>query len=229
MKGVLIENDIIIHMPMSQSFSMPRYSAAGEAAKREQERNAALDRIERNKKFPTIFVKGFGFRPYFTGHETIQINGPLCPAFLTKAKQCLAPLTPEGIQSLKANCQVCGKNFTLPHPYQDFMSVAHRAWEGHQNSEVELINLDIPFEAIKAEKQDETRSVKVVWSQKDGRNQAIIYFIEKDSTGNKTHIFADFDKEEVRYDSTDIPPGRILAKIKAEFKNSTSDIAYKES
>jgi hypothetical protein len=61
------------------------------------------------------------------------------------------------------------------------------------------------------------------------KNQAIIYFIEKDSTGNKTHIFADFDKEEVRYDSTDIPPGRILAKIKAEFKNSTSDIAYKES
>ncbi|OGG17443.1 hypothetical protein A3D78_03640 [Candidatus Gottesmanbacteria bacterium RIFCSPHIGHO2_02_FULL_39_14] len=205
---------------------LPRYNSAGEAARREQMRNADLDRIEKNKKFPTFFVKQYGFRPYFSGHDVINIKGPLCPRYLTKERQCLAELSGE-IISTKAHCEVCDGNFDMPHNFEDFRRLAHKAYQGYLNSQTQLITLDIPFEAIKAESEDETRKIKIVWSQKDGRNQAIIYLIRKDKTGAKSHIFADLDREEIRYDSSDIPPGEILAKIKTEFKTKNINIEFK--
>lgn len=206
-----------------------KYSASGEAARREQMRNADLDRDERNKAFPTIFVKKYGFRPYYTGHDTVQIKGPLCPGSLTKERQCLAPLAGENAQVLRAHCDVCGKNYTMPHNFDEFRMIASKAYEGFINSKAELITLDVPYGAVKAEAEDETRWVKVVWSQKDGRNQAIIYFIEKVENGEKSQIFADLDREEIRYDVSDIPPGKILAKVNAEFRGTKIDIKYKEN
>lgn len=206
---------------------LPRYNPAGEAARREQMRNADLDRIERNKEFPTLFVKKYGFRPYFSGHDTIHIKGPLCPGSLTKDRQCLAELSSENNQSTKARCDVCNRSYNLPHSFDEFRTIAYKAYEGFLNSQTNLITLDVPYEAIKAESEDETRIIKVVWSQKDGRNQAIIYLIEKDGNADKSQIFADLEREEVRYDSSDIPPGKILAKIKAEFKETKVEIRYK--
>lgn len=213
-------------MPILDS-KLPRYNPAGEAARREQMRKADLDRIERNKDFPTIFVKRFGFRPYFTGHDTIHMKGPLCPGLLTKERQCLAELSGDSAQSVKAHCDVCNRSYDLPHSFEEYRNIAQKAYEGLLNSQTKLITLDVPYEAIKAESEDETRDIKVVWSQKDGRNQAIIYLIEKDANGDKSQIFADLDREEIRYDSSDIPPGKILAKIKAEFKNTKDEIEYK--
>lgn len=204
-----------------------RSSLAGEAASREQRRNADLDREERNKKFPTIFVKGFAFRPYYGGHDTIQIKGPLCPNQLTNRK-CFSPLNAVDGQITQAHCDVCDKDYTMPHSFQDFRTVAHKAYEGLLNSEAEIITLDVPYEAVKAKEQDATRWVKVVWSQKDGRNQAIIYFINKGEGGAKAQIFADMEHEEIRYDANDIPPGSLLAKIKAEFKSTKVEIDYEK-
>lgn len=204
-----------------------RYNPAGEAARREQMRNADLDREERNKAFPTIFVKKYGFRPFYTGHDTINIKGPLCPASLTKERLCLAPLVGTSAQATTSHCEVCGKNYEMPHSFEEFRKIAHYAYEGLLNSQATPITLDVPYDAVKASEEDETRWVKVLWSQKDGRNQAVIYFIEKDAKGEKTHIFADMDKEEVRYDAGDVPPGRILAKLRAEFKNSETEVVYK--
>lgn len=205
-----------------------RYNPTGEAARREQMRNADLDRERRNKDFPTIFVKSYGFRPYYSGHDTVRIKGPLCPGSITKERRCLSPLSGENAQSVKAHCDVCGKNYTMPHTFEEFRSIADKAYEGLLNSQTELITLDVPYEAVKAEAEDTTRWVKVVWSQKDGRNQAIIYLIEKDASGDKTQIFADLDREEIRYDSGDVPPGKILAKVKAEFNETKIDISYKK-
>lgn len=205
-----------------------KYNSTGEAARREQIRNADLDRIERNKEFPLIFVKKYGFRPYYTGHDTIQIKGPFCPNSITKERQCLAPLSGENAQTNNARCEVCSKSFIMPHSFEEFRSIAYKAYEGLLNSQTELITLDIPYEAVKAEAEDETRWIKVVWSQKDGRNQAVIYLIEKSGNGDKSQIFADLDREEIRYDAGDILPGKILVKIKAEFKNTHVDIKYNE-
>lgn len=206
----------------------PKYSTSGEAARKEQQRIADLDREERDKSLPTIFVKSYGFRPHYNYHNNIQINGPLCPASISKDRICLAPLVGDNEKTTKAHCEVCGKNYDMPHDFESFRRVAHMAYEGLRHSQAEIITLDVPYEAVKASAEDETRWVKVVWSQKDGRNQAIIYFIEKDKNGEKSHIFADMDREEVRYDADDIPPGKILAKLKAEFRRTKADYEYKE-
>jgi hypothetical protein len=203
-----------------------KYDPRGEATRREQMRNADLDRIERNKEFPTLLVKGFGFRPFFTGHDTINIHGPLCPAQLTKDRTCLAPLIGDSETSTKARCEVCGKSFELPFSFQNSRQIAHRAYEGLLNSQATPITLDVPYDAVKAEVEDETRYVKVVWSQKNGRNAAVIYFIQKDAKGDKTQIFVDMDREEIRYDANDIPPGKILAKVRAEFPKAEVEITY---
>lgn len=205
-----------------------QFSPNSVVADREQRRNADLEREARNNDLPTIFVKGYGFRPYYNFGNNIQMKGPLCPGVLVKDRQCLATLIGDNESTTKARCDVCGRNYELPHNFQDFRGIAHRAYEGFLNSQTEIITLDVPYEAVKAEAEDETRKIKVVWSQKDGRNQAIIYFINKDDNGDKSQIFADFEREEIRYDATDIPPGTVLAKVKAEFKNTKVDIEYNE-
>lgn len=205
-----------------------RYNPGGEAKAKETRRNIELERDSLNQEFPTFMVKGFVFRPYYNNRDTIQIHGPLCPTNISKDKKCLAPMTGGNDETNQAECIVCGKSYEMPHSFREFRNIAHRAWEGMQNAEVELITVDLPFDSVKDKQQDDTRWVKVMWSQKNGRNQAIIYFIEKDAAGEKTHIFADMDREEIRYDAGDVPPGRILAKVKAEFKNTTSEIEYKE-
>jgi hypothetical protein len=55
---------------------------------------------------------------------------------------------------------------------------------------------------------------------------AVIYFIEKNSNGEKTQIMVDMDKEEIRYDASDIPPGKILAMVQAVFPNTKVEISY---
>ena len=117
----------------------------------------------------------------------------------------------------------------MPNSFEEFRRIAYKAYEGFLHSKAEIITLDVPYDAVKAEAEDDTRLVKIVWSQKDGRNQALIYLIEKDANGDKTQIFADLDREEIRYDAGDIPPGKILAKIRAEFRNAKIDIEYKKA
>lgn len=214
-------------MPLLNT-KIPRFNQTGVAAQREQRRIADLEREDRNKNFPTFFLKSFGFRPFYSQSDSLNINGPLCPGLLTKDRQCLAPLIGDNESTTKAHCDVCGKNYDMPHSFQEFRGIAHRAYEGLLNSQTELITLDVPYEAVKAKSEDETREIKIVWSQKDGRNQAIIYLIEKDGNGDKAHIFVDLEREEVRHDSNDIPPGKILAKIQAEFRETKVDIEYKK-
>jgi hypothetical protein len=207
----------------------PRSNPAGEATKRKVIREADLDRIERNKEFPVIFIKTFGFRPYFSGHDTIHIKGPLCPGSLSRDKQCLAELSGDNIESKQARCDVCGRTYKMPHGFQEFRQIAHKAYDGFVNSQAEIITLDVPYNAIKAEAEDETRKIRIKWSQKDGRNQAVIYFIKKDERdGEKAHAFVDFDREEIRHDSGDKHPEEYLAKITAEFKNTDVNIEYKK-
>ncbi len=167
------------------------------------------------KKFPVIFVKGFGFRPQLNLHDKIHIEGPLCPSFLLKDNRCLAELSGDAdISSKNSHCEVCGRKYEMPHSFQEFRQIAHKAYDGFVNSNAEIVTLDVPYEAIKAEDEDGTRKIRIKWSQKDGRNQAVIYFIDK--------------REELRYDSRDEHPEKYLVKITAEFKNTNVDIAYKK-
>ncbi|HCU01814.1 TPA: hypothetical protein DIC62_03410 [Candidatus Nomurabacteria bacterium] len=214
---------------MRTNNKITRFSYAGSAAKRKQKRDVDLDRMERNSELPVIFLKGFGFRPQLNLHDKIHIDGPLCPGSLSKDKQCLAELSADGvdINNRNVHCDVCGRAYEMPHSFQEFRQIAHKAYDGFVNSQAEMITLDVPYNAIKAEAEDETRKIRIKWSQKDGRNQAVIYFIKKDDQGGeKAHAFVDFDREEIRHDSGDKHPEEYLAKITAEFKNTDIEIKY---
>lgn len=209
--------------------SFPQINRANNVARQKVLREAELDRMESNRRFPVIFVKGFGFRPQLNLHDKIDVDGPLCPSSLSKDKQCLAELSAGGgdINSRNAHCDVCGRTYEMPHGFQEFRQIAHKAYDGFMNSQAEIITLDVPYNAIKAEAEDETRKIIIKWSQKDGRNQAVIYFIKKDEQdGEKAHAFVDFDREEIRRDSGDKHPEEYLTKITAEFKNTDVEIKY---
>lgn len=206
----------------------PKTNSA-DIARRKQVRDENLERIEKNNEFPVFNFKAFGFRPYFNNNDKINIKGPLCLGSLSKDRQCLAELRGDNAESKKAHCIVCGRTYDLPHGFQEFREIANEAYDGFVNSQAEIITLDVPYEAIKAEDEDETRKIRIKWSQKDGRNQAVIYFINKDDTGGeKAQTFVDMDREEIRHDSSDMHPDKYLVKITAEFKSTNVGIEYKK-
>lgn len=181
-----------MYLMIMQKTKTIRYDPKGEAVRREQQRNADLDREERNKLFPTIFVRGYGFRPYYSGHDTVRIKGSLCPETITKDRTCLAPLTTESAQSSKANCEVCGRIFDLSNSCEELKNIANKSCKSLLHSEAQLITLDVPYEAVKA-------------------------------------VPVDVDHEEVRYDPDDIPPGEILAEIKAVFAQTKEKLSMRKS
>lgn len=208
----------------------PRYSPTGEAKIREQKRQAYLDTEERNRNIPPFMFRGFGFRPRYgamTGN--LNIDGPLCPREDVKGKPCLSMLSGESDKT-RVVCEVCGFSADLPEPYERFRQIAHKKYEGHMRyveSGGKIETLDVPYEAIKAKDEDDTRAIKIKWAQKDGRNMAVIYFIEKDNGGEKTQVMVDIDREEIRYDASDIPPGKVLAQVHAVFPKTEVEIDYK--
>lgn len=209
-----------------------RGTTVGEVQMRAQKMNAAKEVQERNNKIPVFMFKGFGFLPQYTERGRLYMEGPLCPLRITKNEECYNELKAES-EAKEVHCEICEKSLKLPHPYQQFRELAHKRYEGRlrfEQSGGKVETLDVPYEAIKAEDEDETRRIRIKWSQKDGRNQAIVYFISlvDNKEGDKVQTFVDIDREEFRHDAIDEEPGKILAKVKAEFKNTTATIEYKD-
>lgn len=206
-----------------------KYNSAGETKARKQKRQAELETEERNKKMSVFMFQGFGFRPQYrvmTGN--LRWDGPLCPRTDMKGEPCLSTLSGESDQT-RVVCDVCSFSADLPQPYEKFRQIAWKKFEGRMRyveSGGRIETLDVTYEAIKKTEEDDTRIIKIKWAQKDGRNMAVIYFIEKDQNGEKTQIMVDMDREEIRYDASDIPPGTVLAKVKAEFRKTKIDIEY---
>lgn len=205
------------------------------AAKKEQIRQANLETEERNKTIPVFMFKGYGFRPFYGATRgNLRMDGPLCPRAITKDRICLAKLNGESIDTTHAECEVCGGSFDMPYGFENFRQIAHKAYEGYLNfveSGGRIQTLDVPFEAIKAEDEDETRRIRIKWSQQDGRNQAIIYLISLvgNKEGDKVHTFVDMDREEFRHDIKDIEPGKVVSAVKIVFPKTEIDFKYKET
>lgn len=207
----------------------PSYSASGDAAMKKIKHQITSEIQEKNTELSVFTFQGFAFRPQFRERGGIYLQGPLCPRKRTN-RVCYTLLSK--LDEKQAECPVCKVVFPLPDAYERLREIAHLDYEGYRRfleSGDKVVKLDAPYNAIKAEIEDETRAVRVVWSQKDGRDQAIIYFVERDNNtdGDKTHMFADFEREEIRFDKSDVPAGKILAKVKAEFRNSNVTTEYK--
>lgn len=207
-----------------------RYNPAGEAKAREQKRQAEAETEVKNRALPAFMFQGYGFRPqYGVTRGTLRLDGPLCPKTSAQGETCFADLVGESEKTTVA-CDVCGFTGELPQPFQRFREIAHKKYEGHQRyveSGGNIETLDVPYEAIKEKSEDETRRIKIKWAQKDGRNTAVVYFIEKgEKNGAKAQVFADLDRKELRHDASDVNPEKILARITAEFPEVKSEITY---
>lgn len=209
---------------------IPKYNPTGEAKLKEQKRLAQQATEEKNRQLQAFMFRGFGFKPRYGAHTgTLNMDGPLCPREDVNKIPCLSMLSGE-TDKTRVVCEVCGFSGDLPEPYEKFRQTAHKKFDGRQrylDSGGKIETLDVPYEAIKKTDQDDTRAIKIKWAQKDGRNMAVIYFIEKDKNGNKTQIMVDMDREEIRYDASDIAPGKVLAEIHAIFPKTEMGIEYK--
>lgn len=217
---------------MIRSYNPPtKYNPVGEAKAREIRRQAYSEVDEKNKGIPPFMFKGYGFRPqYHATSGALYMEGPLCPRDDIKKQPCFTVLSGE-VSENKVSCDVCDFTGVLPYPLQRFREIAQKKYEGHLRyieSGKEIQTLDVPYEAIKANGKDETREIKIKWSQKDGRNMAVIYFFENSKNGEKSQIMVDMDREEIRHDATDIRPGKILARVQAEFPKTNVEISYNE-
>lgn len=205
-----------------------RKNPLNDAKIRAQHIDEQTEREEKNEKMPLFELKGAWFRAYITRSGSTSIKGPFCPTNIGK-KMCASPLHTDQSQPTKANCRVCENSFNLKYPIEEFREIAHDAYIGLKNSLAERVSLSLPFDAIKATSKQSNKEIKIAWSQHQGRDQAVIYLIEKNDKGNKVHLFADMTREEIRHDAVDLPPGEILAEISATFKNTSSKISYKNS
>lgn len=208
------------------------FSASAAAASRQQKLDAHYEAEERSKMYKPFMFQGFGFRPYVQARSgSVGMDGPFCPKPVNKDRLCFSKLSGSSTETTEAVCEVCGATYTLPLPFQKFREVAHKAFEGKENFEAaggQIQTLDTPFEAIKERSEQDTRAIEIKWAQKDGRNMAVIYFIDRESGKDKTQVFVDMDREEVRHDASNTAPKKVLAEITAVFKETKAKIEYQE-
>lgn len=218
---------------MRFDYKLPKINYSGEAKFREQKRQAEQVAEVKNKLIPVFMFRGYGFRPqHHASRGGMYFEGPLCPRQDTNGEECFSELIGE-VESRDVVCKVCEFTGTLPKPLDEFKKIAEMKYEGRQRyleSGGNIQTLDVPYEAIKQSGKDDTREIKIKWSQKDGRNMAVIYFIDTKNNleGEKAQIFVDLDREEIRHDATDLKPDAVLAIIKAIFPHTSIDILYKK-
>jgi hypothetical protein len=218
---------------MNFDYKPPRFNSAGEAKRLDQKRQVEQETELKNRKIPVFMFQGYGFRPqYHASRGGMYLDGPLCPRRDSKGEECFSKLIGD-LGSKDVVCKVCEFTGVLPKLFEEFRKTAEMKYEGRQRyleSGGNIQTLDVPYEAIKQSEKDGTRDIKIKWSQKDGRDMAVIYFIDtKNNTdGDKAQIFVDFEREELRHDAIDLKPGAVVAVIKAIFPNTSIDVSYKQ-
>lgn len=152
--------------------------------------------------------------------ELYRVDGPLC---LEES----ARLDLENENSTKGKCPICGKEYQLIMPPQQFRELASRAYQAALDNELETISLDDPIQPIKARDEDDSYWVETkLGHSNDGRKIAIVYIGDK-KRNMKVQNFIDLDNEQLRGDRADAKPHEVISKIMVEFLNSTHTITKK--
>lgn len=142
-----------------------------------------------------------------------RVDGPLC---LEES----AKLDIENENSTKGKCPICGKEYPLEIPLQQFRELATRAYEAALDNELETISLDDPIQPIKARGEDDSYWIETkLGHSSDGRKIAIVYIGDK-KRNTKVQNFIDLDNEQLRGDRADAKPYEVISKIEVEFLNS---------
>lgn len=148
---------------------------------------------------------------------------PLCPT-----ENCRSPL-----QHKEGGywCSNCEKQYPCPKGYQVTHEEVERKWQGYKLRNHPVHSLDLPPTKVGDMAEDENYWIKARIGEKNGKKMAVVYFGEKtsDAQNSKDYVqaFLDFEDEQLRFDKANKNPMKLLAKLTAEFPESTTTVHEK--
>ncbi len=154
------------------------------------------------------------------GHEFVS-DTPLCPN-----SSCHMPLEQKEKNYF---CPNCNKIYLCPLGFFETKRRVKALWEGHKTLKLPIYSLDLPpTKVLDEDKEDENYWVQARISEKDGKRMAVVYFGErvknKQTKEDYVQVFLDFEDEQLRFDKSNKNPMKLLAKLTAEFPQSTTEI-----
>ena len=125
-------------------------------------------------------------------------------------------------------CAKCDKTYLRKKDYSTTLLEVRSSWEGFLTLHHPVYSLDLPPTKVRDEdKEDENYWVQARIVEKDGKRMAVVYFGERMKGQHKddySQIFLDFDDEQLRFDKSNKNPMKLLAKLTAEFPDSTTSL-----
>jgi len=127
----------------------------------------------------------------------------------------------------------CDKLYPREKPHDEVRRAVQSKWEGFQTLDHTIYSLDLPPTKVVSENnEDENYWVQARISEKEGKRMAVVYFGEKVKGVQKkqdySQIFLDFEDEQLRFDKNNKNPIKLLAKLTAEFSDSTTTLKKNE-
>ena len=179
-------------------------------------------------------MKGFGDKLYIS-HGVVwrTVINPRGGEFIADTPLCLNETCRMVLQNNADGyfCVKCNKKYQQAKPHSEIIREVRDSWEGFQTFGQPVYSLDLPPTKVVDEAEDENYWVQARISEKQGKRMAVIYFGErikgKQEKNDYTQIFLDFKDEQLRFDKTNKNPMKLLAKLTAEFPESTINVKRK--
>ena len=160
--------------------------------------------------------------PY--GHRGLY--GPFCP-------NCYTDLEGDYKNSKLLVCTSCEKRFEIGYYDASFLEKeAFKRYKADLRSKLPKVSLEEPPTKVQVRDQDDKYFLASKIGQKDGKRVGVVYFGAKTKEQSKedySQIFIDLDDEQIRFDKSNKHPKNVVAKLKVEFPESTSEIASKKA
>ena len=128
-------------------------------------------------------------------------------------------------------CVKCNKEYPMTKLHSEIVREVRNSWEGFQTFGQPVYSLDLPPTKVVDSAEDENYWVQARISEKNGKRMAVVYFGErikgKQEKTDYVQTFLDFEDEQLRFDKTNKNPMKLLAKLTAEFPESTINVIKK--
>jgi hypothetical protein len=124
-------------------------------------------------------------------------------------------------------CTNCKKRHTLDMTFDDLVADVQRRFEGWLTLDYPIESLDPPPTAVSAKGEDDNYWVKIRLTERQGKRMAVVYIGEKlqeQTQQDYAQLFFDAEDDLVRFDKNNKNPMKLLAKLTAEFPDSTVTI-----
>ena len=152
-----------------------------------------------------------------TGHISDSVEAtPYCP-------KCMAQLSSRA--SNEAYCDLCEISYPINPSIDQVAGLSHKAYNAKLKENWKVENLELPPDTIKGRDENDGYWVEVKLGQKNGKLMAVIYFGDKSKKNDGklaySQVFFDLEDEQLRFDKANKNPLEIIAKLQAEFQNSS--------